>query len=75
MATNKQIIKDAITTDSVSHGLLSPYQANFCSRLLKLHRSSRRSDMSHGRKNLAKLTKSGLDTGCCVPRLRTPLMG
>lgn len=27
MATNAQIIKDAITTGSVSHGLLTPYQA------------------------------------------------
>lgn len=28
MQTNARIIKDAITTDSVSHGLLTPYQAN-----------------------------------------------
>lgn len=27
MPNNAQIVKDAITTDSVSHGLLSPYQA------------------------------------------------
>ena len=27
MRTNRQIIKDTITTDSVSHGLLAPYQA------------------------------------------------
>jgi len=27
MATNEQIIKDAITTDVVSHGLLTPYQS------------------------------------------------
>ncbi len=27
MPTNNKIIKDAITTDSVSHGLLAPYQA------------------------------------------------
>ena len=27
MPTNAQIIKNTVTTDSVSHGLLSPYQA------------------------------------------------